>query len=505
MFCALIKISARMSQLPLTKLTILGVILVLCFVSPVAAGAFEDAAAARGRGDYVIALRLYHSLAEQGEAVAQAVLGVMYENGEGVPQNHGEAAKWYQLAAEQGHAPAQGLLGLMYEYGRGVPQNYAEAAKWYRLAAEQGDDLAQDELGRLYYVGQGVARNYAEAAKWSRLAAEQGNAYAQTRLGGLYHGGQGVAQNYAEAAKWFRLAAEQGEALAQALLGRLYAFGRGVPQNYVAAYMWFSLAAAQGYSNAPRDRDIIRRMMTPAQVAEAQKAAAEWRPKKPNAALAEATPRSHSAEKPNSAATSGTAFFVSSDGRMLTNAHVVQKCQQIRVAGASARLLARDGVNDLALLASDLHPAQWANWRQTAKQGEEIVAYGFPLAGVLSSGGNVVTGNVTALAGIGDDSRFLQISAPVQPGNSGGPLFDRNGNVVGVVVAKLDAMSIASATGDIPQNVNFAIKASAAVAFLDAQRVPRSEEAVSDLAVPLSTPAIAARAQSLTMRVICLQ
>jgi serine protease Do len=160
-------------------------------------------------------------------------------------------------------------------------------------------------------------------------------------------------------------------------------------------------------------------------------------------------------------------------------------------------------------LGTDLHPAQWANWRFSVQQGEDIVVYGFPLAGVLSSGGNVVTGNVTALAGLGDDSRFLQISAPVQPGNSGGPLLDRYGDVVGVVVAKLNALKIASATGDIPQNVNFAIKASVAMAFLDAQRVtmsttpplPPGYEGYKPVA--LSTPEIAERAQALSAQVIC--
>jgi serine protease Do len=158
--------------------------------------------------------------------------------------------------------------------------------------------------------------------------------------------------------------------------------------------------------------------------------------------------------------TFGTAFFVSTNGQALTNAHVVEGCEEVHVdlegRPGAARVVARDEKNDLALLATDLHPVQGANWRLSVRQGEDIVVYGFPLTGVLASGGNVVTGNVSALAGIGNDSRFLQISAPIQPGNSGGPLFDRNGNVVGIVVAKLNALGIASATGDIPQNVNFA-------------------------------------------------
>ncbi len=185
---------------------------------------------------------------------------------------------------------------------------------------------------------------------------------------------------------------------------------------------------------------------------------------------------------------------------------MVEDCRQVRVNGGPARLLARDIKNDLALLATEQRPAQWAGWRLSVRTGEDIVVYGFPLAGVLSTGGNVVTGNVTALAGLGDDSRFLQISAPVQPGNSGGPLFDRYGNVVGVVVAKLDTLKIASATGDIPQNVNFAIKASVATSFLDAQRVAYTHDPYAEVASatgPLSTPDIAARAQSLTAQVIC--
>ena len=91
-------------------------------------------------------------------------------------------------------------------------------------------------------------------------------------------------------------------------------------------------------------------------------------------------------------------------------------------------------------------------------KGEQIVIYGFPLAGALASTGNLATGIVSALAGLGDDTSKLQISAPIQPGNSGGPVLDQSGHVIGVVVSKLNAIKAASITGDIPQNVNFAIK-----------------------------------------------
>jgi S1-C subfamily serine protease len=284
----------------------------------------------------------------------------------------------------------------------------------------------------------------------------------------------------AAAVSWFRKAAEQGYAIAQYSLGLMYFNGQGAEQDYVSGHMWFNLAAARGTKDAVRARDFVAAKMTTVQIAEAQKRAAQWRPKTANASSTQAEWAPPEAKKPNSEVFAGTAFFVSRDGKALTNAHVVEGCRQpsVSVDGKSypASVLARDEGNDLALLATALHRAQAATWRLQVRQGQDIVVYGFPLTGTLASGGNVTTGNVTALAGLADDSRFLQISAPVQPGNSGGPLLDRNGTVVGIIVSQLDALKVASVTGDIPQNVNFAIKASVAAAFLDAQGVdPRRE------------------------------
>ena len=113
--------------------------------------------------------------AEQGDAPAQYFLGRMYDNGEGVPEDYAEAARWYRLAAEQGYAAAQSNLGLMYIYGSGLPQDYAEAARWVRLAAEQGDADAQYLLGFLYDNGEGVVEDNVLAYMWYNLAADQGS------------------------------------------------------------------------------------------------------------------------------------------------------------------------------------------------------------------------------------------------------------------------------------------------------------------------------------------
>jgi S1-C subfamily serine protease len=105
--------------------------------------------------------------------------------------------------------------------------------------------------------------------------------------------------------------------------------------------------------------------------------------------------------------------------------------------------------------------------RPPVRRGDTVVTYGFPLTGILSSGPTLTTGDVSALSGLRDNPLQYQISAPVQPGNSGGPLLDAQGHVVGVVTSKLNAARIAQMTGgDIPQNVNFAVKGAEALAFL---------------------------------------
>jgi len=109
--------------------------------------------------------------AEAGDRDAQCLLGIMYREGSGVPQDLAEAAKWYRKAAEQGEVNAQRYLGYVYMEGEGVPQDAAEAASWYRRAAEQGDDNAQLIMGLLYAEGEGVTRNFRTAYVWLSLAA----------------------------------------------------------------------------------------------------------------------------------------------------------------------------------------------------------------------------------------------------------------------------------------------------------------------------------------------
>ena len=163
--------------------------------------------------------------------------------------------------------------------------DYATALRLWRPLAEQGDAEAQVNLGVMYSNGRGVPQDYAAAVGWYRKAADQGYASAQYNLGLMYDNGQGVPQDYAAAAGWYRKAADQGLAQAQYNLGAMYDNGQGVPQDYAAAHKWFNLSAARATDadvrdRAVRNRDRVAALMTPAQIAEAQRLASEWRPTK---------------------------------------------------------------------------------------------------------------------------------------------------------------------------------------------------------------------------------
>ena len=130
----------------------------------------EAAYVAYQKGHHARALRLAQPLAEQGEARAQSLVGLIHYTGRGAVRDDAKAAKWLRLAADQGDAAARFRLGLIYSEGHGVPQDHAEAAKWYRLAADQRHPQAQYNLGLLYATGEGVERDYRTAHIWFNLA-----------------------------------------------------------------------------------------------------------------------------------------------------------------------------------------------------------------------------------------------------------------------------------------------------------------------------------------------
>ncbi len=178
------------------------------------------------------------------------------------------------------------------------------------------------------------------------------------------------------------------------------------------------------------------------------------------------SPRSSPA--PRSTGVQSGSGFVVADSLIVTNAHVIAGCSEISSSAGPLSIMRVDARSDLALLRGgfQLPPLALRN-SLSASSGESVIAIGFPLSGLLASEPIVSTGIVSATAGLRDDSRYLQVSAPVQPGNSGGPLLDESGLIIGVVVSKLNAAAVFEITGDIPQNVNFAIAPTPLRGFLE--------------------------------------
>lgn len=199
----------------------------------------------------------------------------------------------------------------------------------------------------------------------------------------------------------------------------------------------------------------------------------------------------------------GTGFFVSAAGHILTNNHVIDGCKSISTTGGnSLSIVSQNQEADLAVLKANIKPKTFATFGKRPLVGEQVMAFGFPLPGLLSAEGNTTTGIISALSGPGGDLNVIQITAPVQPGNSGGPLVDQNGRVVGVIVSKLDALQVAKITGDVPQNVNFAIRDTVATSFLDSVGVPYRTTGPT---APLGWPTVAESEKSMSVALVCTE
>ena len=438
----------------------------------------------------------YRKAAEQGHADAQFWLGYSYATGRGVAADDEDAVFWYRKAAEQGDADAQLELGRSYAGGQGVMADAQEAASWYRKAAEQGYASAQLELGRNYANGEGVPEDDVQAYAWINLAsvqrgeggedAQQDRAHLRQRMtSAQIADAQKLSRELADWIKAKDVAKVEDELSRE--LASLTEDGVDEPTptsisgnsvhssdpSHDAVRQAQSFLALLGYDIGSMDGLFGEHTMAAVrQFQQDMGITSTGRISEELLALLRtmADARRKQTREP---ASSGSGFLVGRDGWIVTNHHVVDGCARVTVnhAGTShdATVRAVEARDDLALLKAPVEVRGAATFSESprASLGEAATVAGYPLHGVLSKELNVTSGNVSALAGPDDDAKRLQITAPVQPGNSGGPLLDGAGNVIGVVASTLRATHVAGMTGDIPQNVNFAIKGAVVRSFLD--------------------------------------
>lgn len=416
----------------------------------------------------------------RGDKIASPEVRSQLKRGYELLQSGEYSQAWdmFVLLSSRGSTDADFYIAIMLEEGRAVRRSWPKAMAKLKRAADEGHALAQFRLAFYFLSGtrydRGPIPDNNAAAFWLQKAADQDYPEAQYRLGVFYDTGIGPVDADPERARnWYGRAARNGHKAARQALATKDSTTKPTP--------------APSRNSKPPSTPIDR---------------------------ADGTIRERTSPKPDlhqpKQSAFGTGFYVGAD-KVLTNDHVVKSCSRLYVLlpngqRGGATKMTGDQKNDLALLQSSLRSTRHAVFRSAPniRPGDPVVLYGFPLPGALASQGNLTTGTVSALAGLRNDPRMLQISAPVQPGNSGGPVLDMNGRVVGVVVSKLNAALVAELTGDIPQNVNFAIKASVAKDFLEANTVAYSEEG-GVTPSKLEPADVGIHAQGFTARIECVE
>lgn len=513
----------------------------------------ESAFSALKNNDLQTAFNIFNTLSENGNDVAQSTLATLYSEGIGTQKDQRKAIFWYTASAEQGNWISQHSLGEIYSSGSGVTknnkksyfwwwlacqnergfQNLAEkcnsfkslltpqdreeveiaAKKWHMKSAEISKSLAEETLSSSVDVSPLTLNeaydelskgNYSNAFQGFIKLANEGEKQAQASIGLMYKNGHGVQKNYSKAASWFRRAADQGQSFSQTELATLYYLGLGVPQDEKQAYFWYLLSSMDGDEESIKGRDILGRKLTNEQRSEVQELARGWKPKYEKysntySQEGSSSPSSNDTKKlvvvPDG---TGSGFRVTRDS-FVTNNHVINGCSRLSVNGVPAQVRGNDARSDLAILNANLAGPITSIRSRRFSVGEQVAVAGYPLRGLLS-GFNMTTGTLSSMSGMGGDTRLVQITAPVQPGNSGGPMLDSAGNLMGVVVSKLDVIKTSKITGDIAQNVNFAININVLRSFLDANSVDY-DTATSDKTVP--TTVIAEKAKGFTVLVEC--
>jgi TPR repeat protein len=476
--------------------------------------------------DYVKARELYEAAVAKQNTSAMVALGQLYKDGKGVKADGERALELFQQAADAGLSSAFYELGYLYAKGDGVGVNAVRAVEYYSKGAALGDKSSQFGLAQQYDYGEGVPHNPSLAAEYYEKAAKQGSHSSHLRLAEMYGDGEGFPKNDTKSFEHYLKAAELDDFESQAHVARLYRSGTGTQSNQLLAYAWMSIAAAsQGIRNTKVEvngvsvdpekhyrekfkveQDGIAKKLSAERLAEAQRLAATWKPGDTlKASNDNNSDQSVSGGTPTKQGI-GTAFFVSKSGQAITNHHVIDGCKEVRVEGHDGvvKVSTSDVVNDLALL----QVPGTVNAKATInadpaklRQGDDIVVFGFPLNSVLSAGGNLTPGVVSALTGLGNNTNQIQITAAIQPGSSGSPVLNKKGEVVGVVSMKLSDSKMAKATGQIGQNVNFAVSGQTLKSFLDTHKVDYSKS--SFMTFDKSTADLADEAKKWTTVVEC--
>jgi S1-C subfamily serine protease len=226
----------------------------------------------------------------------------------------------------------------------------------------------------------------------------------------------------------------------------MYDNGHGVIKDLTQAYKWFNIASANGYANAGKARDKLEKRITPFERVEGQRLAREWMERQRSGQktqIAESQPP----KSKNVSIATGSGFLFGSQDYIITNYHVVKGTSELKVKFLNeemidATIVAKDTQNDVAILKISKSPSIQTSEIKFADSSmvrmvDEVFTIGYPSIQIMGLRPKYTRGEISALTGIKDDPTVFQTSVPIQPGNSGGPLFNEKGEVIGLTTASL--------------------------------------------------------------------
>lgn len=441
--------------------------------------------------------------ADQNESRAMVLLGLMYMDDSNGEKDLKESEKWLTKASNLEDSYAQCLLGDLYRFQYGSFSDCEKAAFWYKKSAEQGNGLGQYKFGRLCYDGIGVKLDYKVAAEWIKKAADQNIPDAQNDLGHMFEHGLGVAKSYSKAVALYRKAAEQGQAFAQCSLGNMYLQGNGVKRNYNDALWWFRKSADQGNSIAyanlgymfenglgvqKNTSEAISMYIKALEVDSnydypknaLSRLGVMWQnviQNRPTTSTNTEISSKKTTKKEDdevSIDASGTGFVIDKRGYLATNYHVTENSKGIYVClqkdgvwkSYNAILVKEDPTNDLAIIKIDdkefvhFSSLPYNFTTEVEDVAADIYTLGYPRVNVMGTDIKYTAGAINSKTGIQGDPTHYQISAHTDHGNSGGPMFNTKGAIIGITDSGLDKAKY----GD----VNYAIKSSYLKSLVDA-------------------------------------
>ncbi len=455
-----------------------------------------------------IRARDYLSQSEKlGSLYGKYFLGWALINGHLFPKDEAKGIDLIKDAANKGLAIAQNAMGWWIATGAfGYEKNDAIALTWFKASAEKNHSGSMNWLAGFHEQGRGgLTKDPLAALELFKKSATRGNHVGMIALGRMYATGVGVPADGQEGLKWFYMAVPSRDPNAFLWIANVFEFGRGgLSKDLSLAYSWqYALpptATAEQIKESNEAKERLAKTLSRTEIDEAARQSRGVVESAMASARASSTLQLGAGSSSNRQGVYGSGVVVSKAGDIITNEHVIQGCANVRIQpqGNAVRIVAKDEKNDLALLRVEgiRIPSVRTRTGRGIRLGDELVAVGYPLRGLISSGPTVTTGIVNALSGVNNDTSAFQMSATVQPGSSGGPIVDTHGLLVGIVRSRLLPSGPIS-----PQNVNFGINLATVQSFLDAHGVDYESSAVGNK--PMSVGDVTALTQRSTVQVEC--